>query len=75
MLRGEELAVQLAVYLKLLGPEDASYPQEWLEEDSGELPPLQRLAKQGGMSVPTLRKRRNAAIDRLYGRMNMENEQ
>lgn len=74
ILRGEELAVQLAVYLKLLGPEDASYPEAWLEEDSGELPPLQRLAKQGGMSVPTLRKRRNAAIDKLYGRVNRENE-
>ncbi|QGZ42560.1 hypothetical protein IP92_04764 [Pseudoduganella flava] len=66
-LRDEALPVRLAVFLKLLGPADDSYPDEWLDRDTGELPTLQRLAQQGGMSVPTLRKRRNAAIARLYG--------
>lgn len=66
-LQEEALPVRLAVYLKLLGPADDSYPDEWLEPETGELPPLLRLAQQGGMSVPTLRKRRNAALDRLYG--------
>ncbi len=65
-LRDEALPVRLAVFLKLLGPSDDSYPDDWLDEDTGELPTLQRLAQRGGMSVPTLRKRRNAVLDRLY---------
>ncbi|HEX8606281.1 MAG TPA: hypothetical protein VF774_26805 [Pseudoduganella sp.] len=66
-LREEALPVRLAVFLKLLGPADDSYPDDWLDESTGELPTLQRLAQQGGMSVPTLRKRRNAALERLSG--------
>jgi hypothetical protein len=66
-LNGEALAVRQAVCLKLLGPADDSYPGDWLDEETGELPPLQQLAQRGGMSVPTLRKRRNAALDRLAG--------
>lgn len=65
-LREEALPVRLAVCLKLLGPADDSYPDDWLDGGTGELPTLQRLAQQGGMSVPTLRKRRNAALDRMF---------
>ncbi|QBE66903.1 hypothetical protein [Pseudoduganella lutea] len=61
------LPVRLAVCLKLLGPADDSYPDDWLDGETGELPTLQRLAQRGGMSVPTLRKRRNAALDLLFG--------
>ncbi|WP_338760815.1 hypothetical protein [Massilia sp. METH4] len=70
-LHEETLPVRQAVCLKLLGPVDDSYPDDWLDEDTGELPTLQRLAQRGGMSVPTLRQRRNAALDRLYGMQGM----
>lgn len=66
-LNDEALPVRLAVYLKLLGPADDSYPDDWRDADTGELPTLQRLAERGGMSVPTLRKRRNAVLERLTG--------
>jgi hypothetical protein len=73
-LDGEALPVRLAVYLKLLGPADDSYPDDWLEEGTGELPSLQRLAQRGGMSVPTLRKRRNAVLGRLAGAADVARE-
>jgi hypothetical protein len=66
-LNDEALPVRLAVYLKLLGPADDSYPDDWLDGETRELPTLQGLAQRGGMSVPTLRKRRNAALERLAG--------
>jgi hypothetical protein len=69
-LQGEPLAVRLAVFQKLLGPADDSYPDEWRDPATGELPTMQQLAALGGMSVPTLRKRRNEVIDSLYGRGN-----
>ena len=59
------LPVRLAVYLKLLGPFDDSYPSEWLDPASGELPTMQQLALLDGISLPTLRKRRDAAIAHL----------
>ncbi|MBB3219412.1 hypothetical protein [Pseudoduganella umbonata] len=74
-LNDEALPVRLAVCLKLLGPADDSYPDDWLDGETGELPTLQRLAQVGGMSVPTLRKRRNAAIGRLAGLAGMTGEQ
>lgn len=61
----DSLPVRLAVYLKLLGPQDDSYPVEWLDPASGELPTMQQLAVLDGVSLPTLRKRRDAAIARL----------
>lgn len=64
-LRDAALPVRLAVFQALLGPADDSYPEEWLEPGTGELPPLARLAAMAGMSVPTLRKRRNETIDSL----------
>lgn len=57
--------VRLAVYLKLLGPFDDSYPSEWLDPATGELPTMQQLATLERVSLPTLRKRRDAAIERL----------
>jgi hypothetical protein len=65
MLAGDSFAVRLAVYLKLLGPEDDSYPGEWLDPETGHLPTMQQLALLDKVSLPTLRKRRDAAIDRL----------
>jgi hypothetical protein len=67
MLAGDSLPVRLAVYLKLLGPADDSYPSEWLAPASGELPTMQQLAALDDVSLPTLRKRRDAAIARLTG--------
>lgn len=59
------LPVRLAVYLKLLGPFDDSYPSEWLDPASGELPTMGQLGALDGVSLPTLRKRRDAAIAHL----------
>lgn len=70
----DTLPVRLAVYLKLLGPFDDSYPSEWLDPDSGELPTMQQLAGLDGISLPTLRKRRDAAIARLNEMAGTEEE-
>ena len=61
----ESLPVRLAVYLKLLGPFDDSYPSEWLDPTTGELPTMGQFALLDGVSLPTLRKRRDAAIAKL----------
>jgi hypothetical protein len=61
----DSMPVRLAVYLKLLGPTDDSYPDEWLDPATGELPTMQQLALLERVSLPTLRKRRDAAIERL----------
>jgi hypothetical protein len=66
ILEGVSLPVRLAVYLKLLGPADDSYPTDWLDPASGELPTMQQLAALEQVSLPTLRKRRDAAIARLH---------
>ncbi len=65
MMAIDSLPVRLAVYLKLLGPFDDSYPPEWLDPGTGELPTMQQLARLDAVSLPTLRKRRDAAIARL----------
>jgi len=65
MMAGDSLPVRLAVYLKLLGAFDDSYPAEWLDPASGELPTMGQLALLDRVSLPTLRKRRDAAIARL----------
>jgi hypothetical protein len=62
----DALPVRLAVYLKLLGPVDDSYPLEWLDPTTGALPTMQQLAGLARISLPTLRKRRDAAIERLH---------
>ena len=59
------LAVRLALYARLLGPGDESYPDAWRDPATGELPTMQQLAGLAGVSLPTLRKRRDAAIARL----------
>jgi hypothetical protein len=64
-LAGDGLAVRLAVYAKLLGPGDESYPDAWRDPATGELPTMQQLAGLAQVSLPTLRKRRDAAIVRL----------
>ncbi|CDG82637.1 hypothetical protein [Janthinobacterium agaricidamnosum] len=65
ILKEETLAIRLAVYHTLLGSVDDSYPDEWRDPATGELPTLQQLAGLDGISMPTLRKRRNQAIARL----------
>ncbi|MBA5608681.1 hypothetical protein H3H36_25390 [Duganella sp. FT3S] len=65
VLHDTTLPIRLAVYHKLLGPGDDSYPDAWLDAATGELPTLQQLAALDGISMPTLRKRRNEAIARL----------
>ncbi|BDT58815.1 hypothetical protein MasN3_23090 [Massilia varians] len=65
MMEGDSLPVRLAVYLKLLGPFDDSYPLAWLDPATGALPTMQQLALLDRVSLPTLRKRRDAAIARL----------
>lgn len=62
---GDDLPVRLAVYLKLLGAEDEAYPDAWCDPATGQLPTMQQLAGLAGVSLPTLRKRRDAAIARL----------
>jgi len=59
------LAVRLAVYARLLGPGDDTYPDAWRDPATGELPTMQQLAGLAQVSLPTLRKRRDAAIARL----------
>ena len=59
------LPVRLAVYLKLTGAEDDAYPDAWCDPATGALPTMQQLAVLAGVSLPTLRKRRDAAIARL----------
>ncbi|MES2317413.1 MAG: hypothetical protein V4631_07935 [Pseudomonadota bacterium] len=65
MLADESLPVRLAVYLKMLGRFDDAYPGEWLDPATGELPTMAQLAALDRLSLPTLRKRRDAAIARL----------
>jgi hypothetical protein len=64
-LAGDGLPVMLAVYARLLGPGDDSYPDAWRDPATGELPTMQQLAGLAQVSLPTLRKRRDAAIARL----------
>lgn len=66
ILKDDTLAIRLAVYHKLLGASDDTYPDAWLDPATGELPTLQQLATLDQISMPTLRKRRNAAIDKLH---------
>ena len=66
VLSEESLPIRLAVYHKLLGPADDTYPDAWLDPATGELPALQQLAALDRISMPTLRKRRNEAIDKLH---------
>jgi len=68
VLAEETLPVRLAVYLKMLGGADDSYPDEWRDPATGELPTMAQLAARDNISLPTLRKRRDAAIDRLSRR-------
>jgi hypothetical protein len=65
MLHDASLPIRLAVYHKLLGVADDTYPDAWLDPATGELPTLQQLAVLDQISMPTLRKRRNEAIARL----------
>jgi hypothetical protein len=65
MLAPDSVAVRLAVYLKLLGPEDDSYPDAWRDPATNALPTMAQLAALDAVSLPTLRKRRDAAIARL----------
>ncbi|QYF93369.1 hypothetical protein KY495_22305 [Massilia sp. PAMC28688] len=65
LLAAESMAVRLAVYLKMLGPADETYPADWRDPATGELPTMAQLAVLDGVSLPTLRKRRDAAIARL----------
>ncbi|NML60894.1 hypothetical protein HHL21_07305 [Massilia sp. RP-1-19] len=66
-LAGSSLPVYLAVYLKMVGGADETYPDEWLDPATGELPTMQQLALQDHVSLPTLRKRRDQAIAKLMG--------
>jgi hypothetical protein len=74
MMAGDSLPVRLSVYLKLLGPFDDSYPPDWLDPASGELPTMQQLAALDEISLPTLRKRRDAAIARLLSAQRNDGE-
>jgi hypothetical protein len=65
LMADDGLPVRLAVYLKLTGPEDEVYPDAWCDPVTGALPTMQQLAGLAGVSLPTLRKRRDAAIARL----------
>lgn len=74
VMAGDSLPVRLAVYLKLLGPFDDCYPAEWQDPATGELPTMGQLALLDRISLPTLRKRRDAAIARLAAQAGMKEE-
>jgi hypothetical protein len=74
LLAGDGLPVRLAVYTKMLGPDDDSYPDGWRDPATGALPTMQQLAALARVSLPTLRKRRDAAIARLGAAINEEAE-
>ena len=65
LMESEPMPVRLAVYLKMLGSADDTYPAQWLDPATGALPTMAQLAAQGQISLPTLRKRRDAAIAAL----------
>jgi hypothetical protein len=65
LLAADGLVVRLAVFAKLLGPDDDVYPDAWRDPATGALPTMQQLAALAEVSLPTLRKRRDAAIARL----------
>ncbi len=65
VLATESLPVRLAVFLRMLGGADDTYPAEWLDPATGELPTMAQLAGLDGLSLPTLRKRRDAAMAKL----------
>jgi len=65
MMAEDGLPVRLAVFLKVTGAEDDAYPDAWCDPATGALPTMQQLAGLAGVSLPTLRKRRDAAIARL----------
>jgi hypothetical protein len=52
--------------MKLLGAHDDSYPDAWRDPATGELPTMPQLAALDQVSLPTLRKRRDEAIAKLY---------
>jgi hypothetical protein len=64
-LQHESLPVRLALYSKQLGAWDESYPEAWLDPNTGELPSMKQLAALDQVSLPTLRKRRDLALQRL----------
>ena len=72
LLAADGLVVGLAVYAKLLGPDDDVYPDAWRDPATGALPTMQQLAALAEVSLPTLRKRRDAAIARLGAAFTME---
>ncbi len=65
VLQADAVPIRLAVYLKLTGAEDDAYPAAWCDPATGALPTMQQLAGLAALSLPTLRKRRDAAIARL----------
>jgi hypothetical protein len=65
LMQDDGLPVRLAVYAKLTGPVDDVYPDAWCDPATGALPTMQQLAVLAGVSLPTLRKRRDAAVARL----------
>jgi hypothetical protein len=65
VMQEDGLPVRLAVYAKLTGPVDDVYPDAWCDPATGALPTMQQLAVLAGVSLPTLRKRRDAAVARL----------
>jgi hypothetical protein len=71
LLAQEDVAVRLAVFARLLGPDDDSYPDAWRDPATGALPTMGQLAALAGVSLPTLRKRRDAAIGRLEAQCGM----
>jgi hypothetical protein len=71
-LAADGLPVRLAVYARLLGPDDDTYPDAWRDPATGLLPTMQQLAGLAEVSLPTLRKRRDAAVARLEAANNVE---
>ncbi len=74
-LQQESLPLRLALYSKQLGPWDETYPDAWLDPATGQLPSLQQFAALDRVSVPTLRRRRDLAWQRLCAARDARGEQ
>ncbi len=57
--------MKLAIYREMLGPENECYPEEWLDEDTGQIPGTKKLAEMSGLTAYHFTKQVNAKLVQL----------